>query len=75
MCPLISGSFTHHQGVILRGHQAIVTFTNREKSSGLTYPYGKGAPLSPTHKITDKCLSSVSSTRTRDKIGTLFGDV
>ena len=21
---------------------------NREKSSGLTYPYGQGAPLSPT---------------------------
>ena len=29
-------------------HIAIVTLTNWEKSSGSTYPYVQGAPLSPT---------------------------
>ena len=45
MCPLIFGSFTHHQVAILTGYLAIATETNREKSSGSTYPYGQGAPL------------------------------
>ena len=49
MCPLIFGSFTHHQVVILTGYLAIATETNREMSSGSTYPYGQGAPLSPTY--------------------------
>ena len=48
MCPLIFGSFTHHQVVILTAYLAIVTYTNREKSSGSTCPYGQGAPLSPS---------------------------
>ena len=51
MCPLIFGSFTHHQVVILTGYLAIATETNREKSSGSTYPYGQGAPLSPTYNF------------------------
>ena len=48
MCPLILGVFRHHQVVILKGHLAIVTLISGEKSSGATYPYGQGAPLSPT---------------------------
>ena len=48
MCPLIFGLFTHYQVVIMTGYLAIVTLTNREKSSGSTCPYGQGAPLSPT---------------------------
>ena len=48
MCPLIFGSFTHHQVVILTGYLAIVTYTNREKSSGSTCPYAQAAPPSPT---------------------------
>ena len=32
----------------MKGHQAIVTLANREKSSGSTYTYGQDAPISPT---------------------------
>ena len=46
MCPLIFGSFTHYQVVILTGYLAIVTLTNREKSSGSTSPMVK-VPHSP----------------------------
>ena len=41
MCPLIFGSFTHHQMVILKGYLAMLTLTNREKSSGPRAPMVK----------------------------------
>ena len=53
MCSLMFGSFTHHQVVILKGHLAIVTLTNREKSSG------SRTPMSPIYRSNNSYLVTI----------------